>query len=156
MASDFKNLCEVNRGGWRASQRYGEPRTVETLVDPGIQMVAFDPAGKVGYAYEVADAVEEQTFNVDGIPISNFVYPSWFEGFRKKGSTNSDYLNQCNQPYQLMKGGYIGLFKNGKWTEKFGSKMARKKWNPKTHGRQRVRKIVKHERRKLSHKRTAA
>src|SRR5262249_52367678 len=57
----------------------------EMLVDPGIQMGAFGPKN-VWYAYETADAVEREAFQVNGINMTDFVYPAWFEGFRKAGS----------------------------------------------------------------------
>ena len=54
---------------------------VEMLVDPGMQLGALKP--HVGwYAYETADAVEETTFNIDDVAVSDFVYPAWFESYR--------------------------------------------------------------------------
>ena len=35
------------------------------------------------YAYEMCDAVEEDTFLVDGIQMSNFLHPAWFEPFKQ-------------------------------------------------------------------------
>ena len=54
----------------------------EMLVDPGIHMGARGPDENSWYAYETADAVESSDFPVDGIAMSNFVYPAWFEPFR--------------------------------------------------------------------------
>src|ERR1043165_1231956 len=51
----------------------------EMLADPAIDLAAEAPDGTF-YAYEVADPVEDETFQVAGIPLSNFAYPSWFEG----------------------------------------------------------------------------
>ena len=80
------------------------------LVDPGIEMAAR--AGPKGfYGYEVADAVEETSFKLSGIEISNFVYPSWFESFHANGSTQFDYLGKCTAPFELLPGGYIQHFR---------------------------------------------
>jgi len=106
----------------------------EMLVDPGIQMGAEAPNG-TWYAYETADAVEEETFDINGIKMSDFVYPSWFEGFRKPKSTKFDHLGRCDRPFKILKGGYMPVFKNGKWTQIFGSKQARKWFNKKHHPR---------------------
>jgi len=93
----------------------------EMLADPAIDLAAEAPDGTF-YAYEVADPVEEETFEIDGIPMSNFVYPSWFEGFRKAKSDKFDDLGSCQKPFQIRPGGYMSIFKNGQWTQIFGSK----------------------------------
>ncbi len=93
----------------------------EMLVDPAINLAAAGH-GNVFYAYETADAVEEIEFTIDGIPMSDFVYPAWFEGFRKPGSAQFDYAKKVRRPFQILAGGYMSVFKNGKWTEIFGSR----------------------------------
>jgi hypothetical protein len=108
----------------------------EMLVDPGIQMAAQNPNDNIFYAYETADAVEEETYNVNGIPISNFVYPAWFESFHKPGAAKFDHLNSCTRPFELRPGGYIGVFHNGRWSQIFGSKSAAEKWKRMAHSRQ--------------------
>ena len=49
--------------------------------------------------------------------------PSWFEGFRTnlKGPQQFDYLNLCRRPFELLEGGYISVFRRGRWKEIFGS-----------------------------------
>jgi hypothetical protein len=106
----------------------------EMLVDPGIQMGAFGP-DNVWYAYETADAVERESFNVQDIPMSDFVYPAWFEGFRKPKSTKFDHLERCTKPYQILKGGYMPVYQNGRWTQIFGSTAAEKWFEKKHHPR---------------------
>jgi hypothetical protein len=97
----------------------------EMLVDPAINLCATGPKDWI-YAYETADAVEEEEFLIDGIPMSDFVYPSYFEGFRKPGSTQFDYLKKVKRPFEILKGGYMPVFKNGKWTQIFGSAAKKK------------------------------
>jgi hypothetical protein len=48
----------------------------EMLVDPAIQLGAQGPDGSTWYAYETADAVEREEFDVNGIAMSNFVFPA--------------------------------------------------------------------------------
>lgn len=94
---------------------------VEMLVDPAINMMTTGPDRKTMYAYESADPVEELNFQVNGIAMSDFVYPSYFEVFHKPGSVQFDHLNKVNKPFQILSGGYQIIFKNGKWSQVFGS-----------------------------------
>ena len=89
---------------------YGEKVSVtashevaEMLVDPATNLCAQAPNGTM-YAYEVADAVEAQWFYLNSIPMSDFVFPSWFEGFRAPNSTQFDYMKKVSAPFQLLSG----------------------------------------------------
>jgi hypothetical protein len=84
----------------------------EMAIDPLANLWAEAPDG-TEYAYEMCDAVEEDTFLVDGIPMSNFVHPSWFEPFQHPPGTKFDHLG---------KGGYMIIKKNGRVDNVFGSK----------------------------------
>jgi hypothetical protein len=101
---------------------------VEMLVDPAINMMTTGPDPKATYAYESADPVEETDFPVDGIPMSNFVYPSYFEIFHKPGSVQFDYMKKVNKPFQILPGGYQIVLKNGKETQIFGSAAKKKRF----------------------------
>ena len=117
----------------------------EMLVDPGIQMSAAGPDGVSFYAYETADAVEREEFDIDGIAMSNFVYPSWFEGFRKPHSTKFDHLGLCPAAFQLRPGGYISIFRNGKWSQVFGSQAAEQRFKMTSHPRAELRgRVFRH------------
>ncbi len=94
---------------------------VEMLVDPAINMLSTGPDGKLIYAYESADPVEESSFPVNGIAMSNFVYPAYFEAFREPSSVQFDQMKQVSKPFQILSGGYQILLKGGRWTEVFGS-----------------------------------
>ncbi|MGA9040505.1 MAG: hypothetical protein WB421_08220 [Terriglobales bacterium] len=94
---------------------------VEMLVDPATNMMTTGPDQSLIYAYESADPVEQFHFPVDGIEMSDFVYPSYFETFRQPGSVQFDYMKQVNQPFQVLSGGYQIIFQNGKWTQVTGS-----------------------------------
>ena len=94
---------------------------VEMLVDPAINMMTTGPDPKAAYAYESADPVEALSFPVKGIPMSDFVHPAYFESFHKPGSVTFDHLNKVKKPFQILSGGYQIIFKNGKWSQVFGS-----------------------------------
>lgn len=113
-------------------QQYGSKWTVtashetlEMLGDPDIDLTVFaqtsDPVG-VLYAYENCDACESDAYGYDinGVTVSDFVFPAWFETFRQPNSTQFDFQNKITAPLQLLPGGYIGIFNvtggNG-WTQ---------------------------------------
>jgi hypothetical protein len=99
----------------------------EMLVDPAVNLFSTGPRPKRFYAYESVDPVQEDVFDVDGIPVSDFVYPSYFETFRKKGSTKFDHEGKVDKPFQLRPGGYQIVFENGRFSEVFGSRAAARK-----------------------------
>src|SRR5581483_11455097 len=77
------------------------------------------------YAFEVCDPVEEDTFDLGGFPVTNFVYPAWFAaagGARfvdPDGKT--DHLGKTNKAFHIPPRGYMPIFKNNEWTQVFGS-----------------------------------
>jgi hypothetical protein len=94
---------------------------VEMLVDPSINLVTMHPHSNLVYGYESADPVEELTFPVNGIQMTNFVYPTYFESFHKPGSVQFDHMRAIAKPFQIHAGGYQGVYKGGKWVALFGS-----------------------------------
>lgn len=94
---------------------------VEMLVDPAINLMTTGPDPKTIYGYESADPVENLSFPVNGIQMSDFVYPAYFEDFHKPGSEQFDYMKKVKKPFQILSGGYQIIFKSGKWSQVFGS-----------------------------------
>ncbi|HZS28160.1 MAG TPA: hypothetical protein VFB76_13090 [Candidatus Angelobacter sp.] len=94
---------------------------VEMLVDPATNMMTTRGNSKIMYAYESADPVEELSFRVNGIPMSNFVYPAYFENFHKPGSVQFDHMKRVHKPFQILAGGYQTIFRRGKWHDRSGS-----------------------------------
>ncbi len=99
----------------------------EMMIDPAINLWAEAP-NRSFYAYEMSDAVEEEEFEINGIAMSDFVYPAYFEGFRTPNSTQFDYLKKISRPFQILPGGYSIISKNGKISQKFGSAAKRKRF----------------------------
>jgi hypothetical protein len=88
---------------------------LEMLGDPNINLTVFvqnDQSTGILYAYEVCDACEADQFayKIGNVSVSDFVFPSWFESFRTAGSAQFDQTNQIQSPFQLLTGGYIGVF----------------------------------------------
>ena len=101
---------------------------VEMLVDPAINMMTTGPDPNVMYAYESADPVEQLSFTVNGVPMTDFVYPAYFEAFHKPGSVRFDQSGKVSRPFQILAGGYQIIFKNGKWSQIFGSPSKKKRF----------------------------
>jgi hypothetical protein len=92
----------------------------EMLIDPAINLWAQDYNDTL-WAYETADACEEDTFQIDGVPVSDFLFPSYFEAFRLPGSRKFDFLGRINKPFEILKGGYSTIMRNGVISQIFGS-----------------------------------
>jgi hypothetical protein len=103
-------------------QQYGENWTVtashellEMLGDPDVNLSALvqssNTAGRL-YAYEVCDACEADAaaYQINSVLVSDFVFPAWFESFRQANSTPFDFQKKITAPFQLLAGGYIGVF----------------------------------------------
>jgi hypothetical protein len=66
------------------------------VIDPIANLWAEAKDG-TEYAYEICDPVEESSFVVDGLQISNFVHPAWFEPFKHPPGTRYDHLGLLSQ-----------------------------------------------------------
>ncbi len=84
----------------------------EMLADPAINIWAKATNG-VMYAYETSDAVEETSYEINGIAMSNFVHPAYFESFRRAGSVKFDHLGLISKPLEILKGGYMLIDRRG-------------------------------------------
>jgi hypothetical protein len=116
----------MNFGGkWAVTASH---ELLEMLGDPGINRAVFVPPTHHPYreglifAYENCDACEADEFgyDIDDIRVSDFVFPAWFEPFRAPGSTQFDFCNHINAPFELLSGGYIGVYEalSGRgWTQ---------------------------------------
>ncbi|MDQ6721525.1 MAG: hypothetical protein M3003_12130 [Candidatus Dormibacteraeota bacterium] len=88
---------------------------LEILADPDINLTVFvqaDSSHGVLYSREVCDACQAEAYGyeIDGVFVSDFVYPAWFESFWGEDGTQFDYGKQIRRPFQLLGGGYISMF----------------------------------------------
>jgi hypothetical protein len=90
---------------------------LELLVDPAINLTVIDQpdtgAGKL-YPCEICDPCEADKYgyDIDGVTVSDFVLPSWFQPFRKLGA-QFDFQNHIQKPFQVLPGGFIGVYDLG-------------------------------------------
>lgn len=104
---------------------------LEMLADPDIDLCAIDQSNSHLarlYAYEVCDPcqADDAGYQIDGITVSDFVYPTWFESFWNGSSEKQQFDRNglLSAPFQLYKGGYCSVMDVGSlqgWTEVFGS-----------------------------------
>jgi hypothetical protein len=92
----------------------------EMAIDPIANLWSETSDGTL-YAYEMCDAVEEDTFEVDGIAMSNFLHPAWFEPFKHPEGTKFDHLGKLTAPFTMTQGGYVITMRDGQITQQYGS-----------------------------------
>jgi hypothetical protein len=84
---------------------------LELLADPDTNVVASRGTTRknsVWYAYEVCDPCSDDSYGykIDGVLVSDFVYPAWFESFQKQGA-RFDHRKLIAKPFQVLPLGYV-------------------------------------------------
>ena len=107
---------------------------LEMLADPDVNLYAQgfyrDKAGRRHSAfmpYEVCDPVEAGAYKIDGVKVSNFVLPEWFEPEHRDGDMKMDFRGEVDGPFMLAPGGYTDVFRNGKTKTIWGEKAKKKR-----------------------------
>jgi hypothetical protein len=121
-----KVFVETTRADGKPVSVAASHELVEMLVDPSMNLEVMKPDGKLVHRYEVADPVEDLHFKINGLPMSDFVYPAYFESFHKPGSVQFDHMDELKRPFQIHLGGYQCVMAKGKWTLRFGSRAKQK------------------------------
>jgi hypothetical protein len=108
------------------SQAVGESWTVtlshealELVGDSEVNLLTMGPhpanrQQTVFHWYEMCDAVQAETYTLDGVEVSNFVLPLYFTGGEELGGRN-DFLGRAHnskvlQSFGVNPGGYVGFF----------------------------------------------
>lgn len=64
---------------------------------------------QVYHYFEMCDAVQAQVYEIDAVPVSNFVLPAYFTPDESEG-TRKDFNGTGLRPFGVNPGGYIGFF----------------------------------------------
>lgn len=110
------------------AKEIGEPWSVtlshealELLADPETNMLVMGPHPQenreVFHWFEMCDAVQAETYDIDGVSVSNFVLPLYFTGTRETDEVGArnDFLGRSHggstlSSFGINPGGYIGFF----------------------------------------------
>jgi hypothetical protein len=92
---------------------------LELIADPEVNLLVMGPHPveqdrDVFHWYEMCDAVQTETYEIDGVAVSNFILPLYFTGGDEKGGRN-DFLGRSHGGQTLCSfavnpGGYCGFF----------------------------------------------
>lgn len=95
---------------------------LEMLADPELNTGAQDPNG-VFHALEVCDAVENDTYQIDGVPVSNWDTPAWFSPPENTTGVRYDHMGNCTAAFQLRPGGYDQTWDPSRgWVQSFAQR----------------------------------
>ena len=98
---ELANGAQVLTGDWSISSTLSH-EVLEMFIDPDCNMWATDGQGSV-YSFEVCDPVEAPTYPVNGVSVSNFVTPAWFDPLAPAGS-QFDKLNLLKAGFSILPG----------------------------------------------------
>lgn len=107
----FLDLCKQLGDEWSATLSH---EALELLADPLCNLLVKGPhpqiAGRRVYHYfEMCDAVQAQSYEIDGVSVSNFVLPEYFSEGGQAGARN-DFCGSNLASFGVNPGGYIGFF----------------------------------------------
>ena len=74
---ELDNGGKATTGDWSVSSVMSH-EVLEMYIDPNCNLWANDGKGSA-YSFEVCDPVEAPSYTVNGVSVSNFVTPSWFD-----------------------------------------------------------------------------
>jgi len=114
---ELDNGAQVLTGDWSVSSVLSH-EVLEMFVDPNCNLWADDGKG-AAYSFEVCDPVETPSYAVNGVSVSNFVTPSWFDPLAP-ATAQFDKLGLLKTPFSILKGGYVVYESAGKEQQKFG------------------------------------
>jgi hypothetical protein len=92
---------------------------LELVADPEANLLVqgphpAKPGRSVFHWFEMCDAVQAESYSLDGVPVSNFVLPLYFTASVERGGRN-DFLGtrvrgKSLRSFSVNPGGYIGFF----------------------------------------------
>lgn len=112
----FTELVKELKEPWTVTFSH---EALELLGDPEANRLVAGPhpadrRHQVFHWYEMCDAVQNEHYAVDGVPVSNFVLPLYFTRAAEKGGRN-DFLGRLYKgkplgSFGINEGGYIGFY----------------------------------------------
>jgi len=102
----FVQTALMNNESWQVTASH---ELLELIADPFTNLAAngLYQGSPAFFAYEVCDAVENDQYVIGDVPVSNFVFPSWFID---QTANRYDYMGTLNSPFSLSPGGYLSYW----------------------------------------------
>jgi hypothetical protein len=120
----FAATAKSNGTSW---SKVASHELLNMLLDPRVNSTIFiDINAKEGrlYTQEIASPCQDEKdgYDIDGVKVSDFVFPSWFEPNARPGTTQFDFTKHVEKPFWICPGGYINVYdiKGGEWQTKTG------------------------------------
>lgn len=111
----FTELARKLKENWTVTLSH---EALELIADPLANLLVAGPHPRedrtVFHWYEMSDAVQAETYECDGVEVSNFLLPLYFTPTAETGSRN-DFLGRAHRgrtlaSFGINPGGYIGFF----------------------------------------------
>jgi hypothetical protein len=112
----FLELSKALKEDWRVTLSH---EALELIADPEANLLVqgphpTKPRHQVFHWFEMCDAVQSETYEIDAVPVSNFVLPLFFTSSDERGGRN-DFLGtktrgKTLESFKANPGGYIGYF----------------------------------------------
>lgn len=87
---------------------------LEMVADPYLSLAVQSHDGRF-WAYEVCDAVENDQYLIDGIAVSNFVTPQYFQPPKLLTGVQLDQMKLVTKPFEVRPGGYMQWNRGNGW-----------------------------------------
>jgi hypothetical protein len=112
----FLELSQMLKEPWTTTLSH---EALELLADPEANLLVqgphpAHPKRRVFHWFEMCDAVQDESYKIDGVHVSNFVLPLYFTSADERGGRN-DFLGTVRdsktlQSFSVNPGGYVGFF----------------------------------------------
>ena len=112
----FTELAKELKENWTVTLSH---EAIELIGDPQVNLLVQGPHPETGkdvfHWYELCDAVQAESYKLDGIEVSNFLLPLYYTSAEERGGRN-DFLGRKGkdgktlESFHVKDGGYIGFF----------------------------------------------
>jgi hypothetical protein len=128
----YTELSEAAHENWTVTLSH---EALELIADPEANLLVMGPHPKenrtVFHWFEMSDAVQTQTYEIDNIELSNFVLPLYFTGSRNvdEPGARNNFLGTPLPSFGVTAGGYVGFYDPQKQDndQVFGDELAKKR-----------------------------
>ena len=121
----FLGLCAKIKEAWSITLSH---EALELVGDPMCNLLVqgndpLDRRRRVFHLFEMCDAVQAESYSIEGVALSNFVLPSYFSLGEQPGRRNDflgrSYKGKTLESFGMNPGGYLNILdpKTGNWEQ---------------------------------------